>query len=98
MCEAEDKTILKKFKQVRPPGHGVTARKIHKALPKKLKTKVGRKTIVRRLAEKGYTAQKKMSKQSYSETQVIAGACCADDDGSALMSRWRCRACVCLCV
>ena len=32
----EDKQIMTAFHKVRPPGAGVTARKVHKALPKKL--------------------------------------------------------------
>ena len=58
----EDKTILKKFHKLRPPGHGIVARKVKKALPKKLAMKVSKRLIIRRLAEKGFTPQKKESK------------------------------------
>ncbi len=60
--KSEDKQILTTFKKLRPPGYGVDSRDIQKALPKKLSKKVGRDTIISRLAEKGYTAQKKMNK------------------------------------
>ena len=63
----EDKEILKAFHKTRPPGHGVTSRKVRNALPAKLKRKIGRKTVIRRLAAKGYTPQKKRSKACQSE-------------------------------
>ena len=52
--KAEDKKLLKTFHKVRPPGHGVDSRKVHRALPKKLQKKIGRKTVLRRLAKKGF--------------------------------------------
>ena len=61
-AKSEDKVILKTFLKKRPPGHGVDSRMIHQALPKKLSMKVCRRTIIRRLAEKDYTAQKKVNK------------------------------------
>lgn len=63
----EDKVILKIFKKVRPDGCGVDARKIHNALPKKLKKKIGARTVIRRLAEKGYKARNKLNKSCVSE-------------------------------
>ena len=54
--KAEDKEIVKAFKKVRPPGHGVSARKVRSALPKKLKKKVRERTVIRRLADKSYNA------------------------------------------
>ena len=57
----EDKVILRTFHKVRPPGHGTDSREIHKALPKKLKEKIGRRTVIRRLAGKGYTPQTKLN-------------------------------------
>ena len=54
--KAEDKEIMKKFHELRPPGKGITSRKLRNALPKKIKKKIGRLTIRRRLAEKGYWA------------------------------------------
>ena len=51
-----------------------------------MKSKVGRRTVIRRLAERGYTAQKKFNKESYSEAQVTAHAR-PDDDGLGLMIR-----------
>ena len=58
----EDRVILKKFKFLRPPGHGINSRKIHRALPVKLRRSISRRTVVRRLADKGYTPQRKSSK------------------------------------
>ena len=51
--KADDKVILKTFRRVRPPGHGVTARKVHKALPKKVRKLVCKRTVINRLAERG---------------------------------------------
>ena len=49
------------FHKVRPPGHGTDSREIHKALPKKLRLKIARRTVIRRLAAKGYTPQTKLN-------------------------------------
>jgi len=68
--KAEDRKIVDTLKRIRPPGHYVDSRKIHRALPKKIKDKIGRRTIRRRAAEKGFKAQKKLDKQAFSETQV----------------------------
>ena len=64
--KAEDQQIVKTFKKVRPPGHGVSARKIRAALPQKIRKKVGERTVIRRLADKGFTPQKKLSKSEQS--------------------------------
>ena len=61
--KAEDKQILKTFHKVRPPGHGATARKIQKALPVKIKKTIGKRTLQRRLAEKGFLPEKKLNKK-----------------------------------
>ena len=53
--KVEDKAILTAFHKVRPPGHGATSRKIHRALPTKIKRKICKRTVITRLAEKGYT-------------------------------------------
>ena len=58
----EDKVIMASFHKVRPAGHGVDARTVHKALPKKVKKKISKRTVIRRLAEKGYTPKKKLNK------------------------------------
>ena len=58
----EDKKLMQTFKKIRPPGHGVTSRELHKALPKKISMKVCRRTVRRRLATKGFVPQKKSSK------------------------------------
>ena len=60
--KAEDKKLLATFHKLRPPGHGVVARAVHKALPKKFKNKISKRTVIRRLAEKGFKPQKKMQK------------------------------------
>ena len=60
--KAEDKQILEAFHKMRPPGYGVDSRDVHTALPKKLKKKVGRRTVIRRLAAKGFVPEKKLSK------------------------------------
>ena len=39
-------------------------------MPKKLKGKIGRKTVIGRLAEKGFKPQEKMNKQAFAEAQV----------------------------
>ena len=49
----EDKTILKTFHQKRPPGCGVTSRVIHDAMPRPLRKKICKRTVIRRLAKKG---------------------------------------------
>ena len=59
--KAEDKTLMDTFKKLRPPGHGLTSRTLHKALPKKLSMKITPRTCRRRLAEKGYKPEQKMS-------------------------------------
>ena len=58
----EDRTVMQTFKKLRPDGHGVDSRVIHKALPKKLKKKVSRRLVIRRLAAKGYRPERKISK------------------------------------
>ena len=58
----EDRTIMRKFKELRPPGHGITSRKLHRALPANLRRNISRRTVIRRLADKGYTPQVKSSK------------------------------------
>ena len=57
---AEHKVIMTTFHKKRPPGYGIEARDVHKALPKKLQQKVSTRTVRRRLADKGYTPQKKV--------------------------------------
>ena len=58
----EDRKVMDTFKKLRPPGHGVDSRVVHKALPKKLKKKIVRRTVIRRLAAKGYRPERKISK------------------------------------
>jgi len=58
----QDKLIMNTFKKLRPPGHGVTSRVIHQALPKKVSKNLSTRLIRRRLANKGYLPEKKLSK------------------------------------
>ena len=60
--KSEDRQVIKTFLKVRPPGHGVDSRKIHAAMPMKLQKKIFRTTVIRRVGEKGYMAQKKVAK------------------------------------
>jgi transposase len=63
---AEDRAILKKFKVLRPPGHGIDSRKLHRALPVAIRRKVSRKTVIRRLADKGIKPREKIRKSDHS--------------------------------
>ena len=67
--KAEDKKLMKTFHKVRPPGHGVTVRRVHSALPVKIKKKICKRTVIRRLAEKGLIPRMKLHKQDFSVTQ-----------------------------
>ena len=58
----EDRKLMQTFHKIRPPGHGVTSRELHNALPRKISMKVCRRTLRRRLAKKGYVPEKKSSK------------------------------------
>ena len=68
--KAEDAKVLSTFKAVRSPSHGVDSRKIHTALPKALKVRVTRRTVRRRLIEKGVTQQSKLDTQDFSESPL----------------------------
>ncbi len=69
----EDKDSVSTFLKVRPPGHGVDSRVVHKALPQKLQKNVSRRTIIRRLAAKGYTPQKKLNKNDPGHSHKLKG-------------------------
>ena len=60
--KAEDKALMDVFHKIRPPGHGVTSRRLHNALPKKVSKKISPRTCRRRLADKGFIPTKKLSK------------------------------------
>lgn len=60
--KAEDKVLMQTFHTIRPPGHGVTSRTLHKSPPKKVSKKISPRTVRRRLADKGYNPEKKLSK------------------------------------
>ena len=83
----DDKLILEKFHELRPPGHGIDARSLRAALPMPLKNRVRllvslpflfalltlevcRRTCIRRLAEKGFTPQKKLDKHQTRPAQA----------------------------
>ena len=59
---AENKKILQTFHKLRPPGHGIDSNALHRGLPAVLKKKIARRTVIRRLGDKGYFAQEKESK------------------------------------
>ena len=59
---SENRTILTKFKAIRPDGCGVDSRDLHTSLPKRLAMKVCRRTLIRRLADEGYYAETKIQK------------------------------------
>ena len=60
--KAEDKVLMDVFHEVRPPGHGVTSRRLHSKLPKKISKKICKRTCRRRLADNGFIPTKKSSK------------------------------------
>ena len=61
----EDREIMNKFKFLRPPGHGIDSRKLHRALPVAIRRKISRRTVIRRLADKGITPQTKIRKSDH---------------------------------
>ena len=63
----EDKVIMQTFHKKRPKGYGVDSRVVRDALPGKLRRSVSRRLVIRRLAEKGYTPQKKTHKSDFDE-------------------------------
>ena len=65
--KAENKKVMEVFKKLRPPGCGVDSRDIHDHLPRNLRAKICRRTVISRLADKGYTAQKKLTKNDPSK-------------------------------
>ena len=58
----EDRALLATFHKLRPKGHYVDSRMVHSALPRKLRTKVQRRTVRRRSADQGYAPTKKVNK------------------------------------
>ena len=53
---------MKKFKHLRPPGHGIDSRRLHRALPVAVRRKISRRAVIRRLADKGFTPKTKSRK------------------------------------
>ena len=74
---------------VRPPGHGVDSRKVHRALPKKLRTKIKRRTVIRRLAEKGYVPDEKVNKQDPGPTLCKKRVDLCDAHRNRTGSQWK---------
>lgn len=60
--KADDRVIMKTFHKLRPPGHGIDSKILKKGLPKKVAKKASRRTLIRRLAEKGFVPEEKSSK------------------------------------
>ena len=58
----EDAIILRLFRKLRPPGHGVTAPEVRRALPPTLRRKLCAETVRLRLAALGYEYSVKMEK------------------------------------
>ena len=65
----EDREILKKFKILRPPGHGIDSRKLHRALPASIRKSISRRTVIRRLADKGIKPRVKTRKSDFDVRQ-----------------------------
>jgi transposase len=63
----EDKVILQKFHKLRPPGHGIDSNRLHRSLPSNIKAKIGRRTVIRRIGEKGFHAKRKLRKDDKGE-------------------------------
>jgi hypothetical protein len=61
--KADDRQILRTFKKLRPPGHYVDSKLVHRALPKKIKKTITKRTVRRRLKEKGYVPERKINKR-----------------------------------
>ena len=58
----DDAIILRLFRKLRPPGHGITATEVHRALPTILRRKLCAETVRLRLAALGYKYSEKMEK------------------------------------
>ena len=63
----EDAKILTEFYRLRPPGRYIDARILHDALPKKVRKKFGQRTVIRRLADKGFLPCEKKKKTDPTE-------------------------------
>ena len=59
---AEDRGLMQVFRKLRPAGHYVDARIVHANLARSVKNKISKRTVTRRLAERGYTPTQKVSK------------------------------------
>ena len=85
----EDKQLLDTFLKMRPPGHGVDSRVVHTALPKKIKKKIGRRTVIRRLAAKGFFPQRKLNKSDPGVKQKAKRAAFARKHKDKNFQRWQ---------
>ena len=78
-----------RFHKVRPPGHGVVARTIHSKLPRAVKQKIGKRTVQRRLADKGYVPDKKSSKTDHGTQWMAKRLAFAKEHEDKSASRWK---------
>ena len=62
---ADCREIMKKFRFLRPPGHGIDSRRLHRALPVSLRWKISRRTVIRRLEDKGIKPRTKIRKSDH---------------------------------
>ena len=85
----EDGQILKTFRKLRPPGYYIDSNIVSKALPKKLKVKISRKSITRRLASKGLTPQTKSSKDDLGRARMKSRAKFCKKHVSKTPKQWR---------
>ena len=58
--KAEDRKIIATMRKLRPDVHYVDSRMVKRALPKKIRRKVSRDTIIRRLSDRGFNAEVKI--------------------------------------
>jgi hypothetical protein len=63
----EDAKTLKEFHRLRPPGRYIDTRILHDALPEKVRKKFGQRTVIRRLADKGFLPCEKKKKTDPTE-------------------------------
>ena len=85
----EDRVIMSKFKQLRPPGAYIDSRILHKNLPKTIRDKIGRRTVLHRLAAKGYKTQPKLSKTDLGPKQSAKRKAWCNKFKSRTPAQWK---------
>lgn len=70
--KAEDRVIMQKFRELRPPGAYIDSRILHDNLPRKIARKITRRTVLSRLEDMGYTPQTKLGKTDLGPKQCAA--------------------------